>query len=187
MANLEDILNSTTLPDSILNQEDIDSINKKSSTEIAKQNKYNRQQKVDKQLAELLKGAPIETLPSPTELNKIITNYFDTVFPENYSKYTLHTFIGMTEKEIQSHIIPDEDLNPYYEFAMEKLKAKTEITMQIAGRSTDSFAMQNIAGWKKKDPEGETEVSGLADLHQAVREYKKKKNIDEKESFQTHT
>lgn len=176
MANLSDILNPNLKDDDPISEDDIITLTKKQPIDIAKDKKYQRQILVEDQLATLLKSAPIETLPSTTELQEIIKNYFDTVYPENYSKYTLHTFIGMTEKEIQSHIVPDEDLSPHYEFAMEKLKAKTEITMQIAGRSTDGFAMQNIAGWKKKDPEEEEQASGLADLHQAVRDYKKKKD-----------
>ena len=137
-----------------------------------------REREVNEQKASLFKIKQRTEVPSKKEFQQLIDSYFETIYPENYSKYTLHTYIGFTESNVNSFILTNEDLKEIYEFAIEKMKAKAELTMQIAGRSTDSFAMQNLAGWRKKDKDEQEDVSGLAELHRGIREYKK--NTDKK-------
>lgn len=134
-----------------------------------------RDKEVKTQLEQLFKIKPRITPPTPEIFQELAYQYFEEILPENYAKYTFHTFIGMSEANIKRHILPVEELKQIYEFVIEKLKAKSEIMMQVNGRATDSFNMQNIAGWRKKDPEEAEKESGLADLHKSTREYKKKK------------
>jgi hypothetical protein len=145
----------------------------KSPSELEKDEADKRNREVKEQLHEIFKTEQRQTVPDKKEFKSLITEYYNTIFPENYSKYTLHTYLGFTEENIETYILPDDELKEIYEFAIEKLKAKAEISMQIAGRSTDSFAMQNLAKWRKKDPEEREESSGLAELHKSMDEYEK--------------
>lgn len=165
MADVNDIINDSKMNKQVALT---DESNKPipTETEVRKNN-------VDKQLADLFKIEKRTKVPTPEELKKLTDDYFENIYPENYGKYTFHIFIGMTDQNITAHILTSDALKEIYDFAIEKMKAKAEITMQIAGRSTDGFAMQNLAGWRKKDPEDEEKTSGLAELHSSMRERRK--------------
>ncbi len=172
MADIDDIINQDEFRKDLVIPEVI-----KSPHEVETAKQKLRDQKVKSQVEHLFKTKKRATTPTPTELKTLITNYFEKIYPENYAMYTLHTYLGMTQHNIEVHILPNDELKEIYDFAIEKLKAKAELTMQMAGRSTDGFAMQNLAGWRKKDPEEEEQTSGLAELHKSIREHKSKKAI----------
>ena len=170
MADMDKIINKTKFDNEILISEEI-----KDNPKSVKSIKEIRDEKVQTQLHALFKKKQREKVPSPNELKNLINKYFNDIYPENYALYTLHIYIGMTEENIDVHILANDELKEIYEFAIEKFKAKGEIMLHVAGRSADSFYMQNIAKWRKKDLEEIKKTSGLAELHKSMRDYKKNK------------
>lgn len=166
MANINDVFNKKEFSEEDINEFQLQVVSPK---KIEEERKIKRQAEVRQQLEDLFKTKQRTTSPTAEELQELTGKYFSTIFPENFSKYTYHTFLGFTEENVSTFILTDDNLKEIYDFAIEKLKAKYEIQMNIAGRSTDAFSMQNVAGWRKKDPEDKEESSGLAEFHKALR------------------